>query len=192
MPKSPANKTEDFEFEDFEARSSVDFDDDPSVVEILSPFLTTTLAVIPISDKARGAATTLLDEFTGALRDQRHKRRAQAQAQAQETLYQEEQDRERERRARAQAQAQEEQERQRWDRDHWVEKAILGAARDQARSLEAAITIVGASRKEVEASLRVHIGEQMVATAQFATELINSAIDSKRTQRTQQTKQRKG
>lgn len=241
MPSSPSIN-DDFKFEDFEPANATDAEPDSanhagftdgeagqnptspgssvdfSVVEFMSPVLAGTLEMIPISDNARDAATTLLDEFTGAARRQRHKKRARAQAQAQEKRDQEKRDRELRLIEKAEREAAT---RRRWEREqehretlrrataileaqesaHWVERTLVESAREQAGSLKTAISMaerLGTPWEDLDASLRVHLAEQMVATSKLVTDYINAALDigstsqvvveRRRTKRAKQTK----
>lgn len=191
--------------------SSFDLADGPSMFELMSPILATTLQMMPISGEARGAATTLLDEVTGAVRQGRHKRRAEAEALAQEQLDQEMRDdavaagvRQRrraeweadelaERRAAARSRKHElevqdalrrgaaaEAILEAQENAHWVEKTIVKAAREQARTLQSAITVaeeLGAPRRAIEASLQLHFAEQALATSKLATDFLQSALE---------------
>lgn len=63
---------------------------------------------------------------------------------------------------------------------HWVEKKIVEAAREQARILQSAITVaevLGAPRRAIEASLQLHVAEQVLATSKLATDFLQSALE---------------
>ena len=61
-----------------------EWDDEPSTLDYAAPLLKTTLDLFPISENARSAATTLVDEAAGAWRQRRREQRAADRAAAAE------------------------------------------------------------------------------------------------------------
>jgi len=63
-----------------------DSDDDPSILEFMIPMLKTAVSIAPVSAKARGAASTLLDECVRVWQDRRVEERAREKSERAEEL----------------------------------------------------------------------------------------------------------
>jgi len=181
--------------------------DDPGVFEFASPLIEATLEMLPISTRARDSATTLLHELTDTMKKQRLEGQAIAKVRAQEKLEQEKEDREVaarmgrltvEREANERLREMEDRQREEEVQEalrrgalaeatleglanaHWVEKTLVGAAREQARSLKTAIETaerLGVSPEVIEASLRVLLAEQAFGTSKLVTDILHKALE---------------